>query len=146
MWKYRTLPEEVYKYYIEDTKRGKNASKECVERKLLAMSLVAPVVKDNGVGCKRYQFGTFNFLVREGASEVGMVYWTQSPCFVPEENSKMLRELYAILGLAEDGQSIVSSIDETSLTTYCREHNLDNDTEYRCLIKEFFADIIETFA
>ena len=137
-----SISDEVYKFYIEDTKRGKNASKECVERKLVAMSLVAPVVVDNGVGCKRYQFGTFNFLVREDVDEVGMVFWSQKPCYVPEENSKRLREIYKLIGLSEDGQSIIAPIDNKALEDYCTNNNLSNEGTYRNFFFEMFEDII----
>lgn len=151
MWKKLTISDEVYKFYIEDTKRGKNSTKECVERKLLAMSLVAPIVYDNGVGCKRYQFGTFNFLVRQKDSrdreepenyEVGMVYWVQKPCYVPEEKSKMLHELYQVIGLSEDGQTVLGPLDEGVLTNYCIEHNLTNMGSYRNFMAELFANVL----
>ena len=137
-----SISDEVYKFYIEDTKRGKNASKECVERKLVAMSLVAPIVVDNGVGCKRYQFGTFNFLVREDSNEVGMVFWSQKPCYVPDENSKRLRELYKLIGLSDDGQSIIAPINEVELEDYCSKNNLSNEGTYRNFFVEIFEDII----
>ena len=142
MWKYHSLSDEVYKFYLEDTKRGKDATKECVERKLLAMSLVAPVVFDNGVGCKRYQFGTFNFLIRENEDKIGMVYWTKDACKVSADNSRMLRELYEIVGLNEDGQSIVKPIDETRLTEYCATYGLSNTQEYKNFKKELVQKIM----
>lgn len=142
LYRLNTLSDEVYGYYIEETKRGKNTSKECLERKLLAMSLAAPEVRDNGVGCKIYQFGGFNFLVRENSNEVGMLYWSQKPNYVSEENSVRLRELYKLVGISEDGQFIEGPMDEVALEEYCRINNLTNTGTYRNFMKELFANIL----
>lgn len=131
MYKMYTMDDLSFKFYIEDTKRGKNCTKECVERKLLAMMLCASQVDDNGCGCKIYKFGTFNIGVREDSDEIGTVYWTQKATYVSPEQSQKLRDLYAILGLSEDGQTVLDKIDEKKLSSYCKENNLSNTREFR---------------
>lgn len=142
LYQLNTLSDEVYGYYIEETKRGKNTSKECLERKLLAMSLAAPEVRDNGIGCKIYQFGGFNFAIRENSGEVGMLYWSQKPNYVSEENSIRLRELYKLVGISEDGQIIEGPMDEIALEEYCKLHNLSNLQKYRNFREELIKNIL----
>lgn len=137
MYKMYTMDDLSFKFYIEDTKRGKNCTKECVERKLLAMMLCASQVNDNGCGCKIYKFGTFNIGVREDSNEIGIVYWTQKATYVSPEQSQKLRELYELLGLSEDGQTIIKEIDENSLLNYCRNNNLSNTTEFKQSFLDF---------
>lgn len=126
LYKIYKLNDEIFKFYIQDTKRGKNCTKECVERKIFAMMLAAPLCLDNGIGCKRYQFGSFNILVRQDSDEIGMVYWTKKSSFVSKENSQNLHNLYKLLGLSEDGQIIETDIDEINLLNYIKENNLTN--------------------
>lgn len=125
-YKLYELTDDIYKYYLEDTKNGKTCSKECVERKLLAMMLCAPVCKDNGIGCKKFQFGTFNILIRKDSDEIGMLYWTKQNVYITKEISNHMKNLYNILGLTEDGLEIVSEIDESKLEDYTKKYNLSN--------------------
>lgn len=125
------LSDLIYKFYIEDTKRGKNCTKECVERKLLALTLCATEVFDNGLGCKKYMFGTFNILVRENSDEYGFVYWTPKASYVSKERGELLHNLYKVIGLSEDGQEIVGPIDYASLAEFCSVNNLTNIGEYK---------------
>lgn len=131
MYKLYTMDDLSFKFYIEDTKRGKQCSRECVERKLLAMMLNASEIIDNGCGCKIYRFGTFNICVREDSDLIGTVYWTQKSTYVSPAQSQILKDLYRLLGLSEDGQTIKKDIDEAGIITYCKEKNLSNTTEYK---------------
>lgn len=137
------LDEIVYNYYITQTKRGKNTSLECAERKFLAMMLCPSLVHDNGIGCKRYQFGKFNILVRENEDYIGMVYWSDKNERVSRTQSQHLKNLYALLGLSFDGHEIIGEIDP-EFETYLKEHKLSNTGEFRDHFKEWTLKILNT--
>lgn len=135
-YKLYKLDDMVFKYYIEDTKRGKKCTKECVERKLLAMMLCPSLVSDNGIGCKRYQFGSFNILVQEDMDYIGMIYWSQKREKVTKEQSKHLKNLYALLGLSLEGHDIVGDIQKEDFENYLETHNLSNTEAFSDYFKE----------
>ncbi len=135
-YKIYRLGDQTYKWYREDTKRGKNCTRECVERKLTALMLCAVQVNDNGLGCKMYKFGTFNIGVRDKSDEIGVVYWTQRGTYVSPEKSALLHKCYEYLGLSEDGQSIIKDVDEEGLIDFCKKNDLSNTRKYR----EFFLN------
>ncbi len=138
LFKIYSLGDKTYKWYREDTKRGKNCTRDCVERKLTALMLCAVKVSDNGCGCKTYRFGTFNIAVREKADDIGVVYWTQRAIYVSPEKSQQLHECYKYLGLSEDGQSVISDIDYVGLNEFCKKNDLSNTRPYR---NEFLVDL-----
>lgn len=137
LYKIYQLNDNTFSWYRKDTKRGKNCTKECVERKLTALMLCAVDVLDNGLGCKTYKFGTFNISVREDSNEIGIVYWSQKALYVSPEKSELLHKCYTLMGLSEDGQEIIGEIDDKALTEFCVENNLSNTREY----KSTFLDV-----
>ena len=129
-YKLYTMSDLVFNYYIEDTSRGKNCTKECVERKCLALMLCGEC-EDYGLGSKKYKFGTFTIVVRKDSDEIGMVYWTKSSTHVSKEQSVLLHTLYEVLGLTNDGQQITGPIDEVRLDKLLEDNNLSNVTEFK---------------
>ena len=121
---------DAYKFYKQNTKRGKECTYEIVKRRFTAFILNACKAKDMGLGSIIYKFGDFNIVVNYEDFNIQWVYWSNERLYISPKQSQNLKDTYTILGLSEDGRSLIGDVKYEELNALAKKSGFSNKQKY----------------